>query len=147
MGELAIRQGRLDEAADLLGECLDVFLRLGDRPGESETRQALARLRMLRGELARAEEEWRLVLALSELQGDPWGEATAWAGLAQVAASRGDSSAITLFERALGLHRSLDHEVGVIQALDGLIAAAERSGDRGAARRWSEEREAFNAAH
>lgn len=141
LGELAIRQGRLDEAADLLGECLDVFVRLGDRPGESESRQALARLCILRGEYAEAEAEWRSVLALSELQGDPWGEATAWTGLAETAASRQDASARALFERALGLHRSLEHEAGVIRALDGLVAEAERTGDSQSAARWREERE------
>jgi len=122
--------GRLQDADAALRRALEIFRRLGDRPGEAEALEVLGGVTSdLRGSLRIAEEAYRRVLDLYREMGDGMGQARtlAWLGRALLDGGRVAEAKATLDE-AMRLARIHHERISEAKALFGLAVIAHLEG-------------------
>ncbi len=117
----------VSRAETLGGECLRLFSDLGDRNGVAQALTLLARVEVIRGDYARAEERYREALTIRRGLGNPADLASLLVELAVLAEVRGDDGgAARLFREALEQFGHGAHPVSLAHAAEGLAILASR---------------------
>jgi predicted ATPase/DNA-binding SARP family transcriptional activator/DNA-binding CsgD family transcriptional regulator len=130
LGDLAMRLGRFDEAAERLGEALACWRRLHNRPGEARTLNALASIAIAAGEFDRAAHLAGQALTIGRETENLRAQTGSLARLGVVSLWQGDlTEANRLLREALELSDRTGDPLTRLGLLNYLGIVAERSGD------------------
>ncbi|MFE7778869.1 BTAD domain-containing putative transcriptional regulator [Streptomyces sp. NPDC057445] len=117
LARLALDEGRLDDAEELLGEALDVCRSTGSRRTEGQVRLVMSDLMQRRGRYQEAEELLRDVLELVRSRGDIAGESRILHRLGTVNARLGRiADAQSLLHDVVAIRERIMDQVGAAEA-------------------------------
>jgi predicted ATPase/class 3 adenylate cyclase len=132
---VAIHDGRLDEAATLVEDCLSLARRHGHEDVATSALLSRGHIAVDRGDPAAAREHYAAVVARWRRLGDGTGMASALHALGMAALAQGDvDTAEARFEESLAAARAVGGRGGVGTALASLGWVAEARGDPDSAR-------------
>jgi tetratricopeptide (TPR) repeat protein len=128
LGQIALAQGRYEQAGALFDEALAIRRQLTDPLGVAHALQGLAELAVRTGDLVEARSLYEQILAIAREVGDAFTVVDALLGLAEAAFRDGDvARAEDLFRDSLALTARLQEDLSyLINGLTGLAAVAAR---------------------
>ena len=139
-GYLALRLGRLADAAALYARALAIRRDSQDRPGEAETLNNLGGLAQAQGQRAEARDYFEQALAIRRELGDQPGAATLLNNLGALANLEGrHEAAAEAFAQALAIRRELGDPAGEGLVLNNLGGLAQQQGQQQQAKDYYEQ--------
>ena len=137
LGTVALRRGRLDEAADWYARSLAIMEELGYRPGMADSYHQLGLAAYLRGRLDEAADWLNKALAIEDQLGDRQGMALTYHALGLTAGGKGRlDEAADWFNKALAIEEEVGNLSGMSRMYHQLGAAAQERGRLDDAADW-----------